>query len=303
MTEIWFDMLQLLGGFILAAGYFPQIRQLIKTRSARDLNFQTFLFLTIGIGCMEVYAIRLTIGGAGLMFLITNSLSLGISLLLCILIARFKRKDHRPDKRPKKNFITGMTRRDEQSSRRCYFKKGRKRMNILTDYERQFADQHHDIIYRYLRFRGLSVSEYYDVVIFRYLDAVQRYLSDPALHQYKFETIACGAMRSALCHHFEAEKRRREFCITDTSLVERLIAYEHDETADVMSKLLWLEVASHLTKSEMELVKQRADGRTYKEIASDFGIAPKTASGRMIKLRKRLQGNFNLEQILALLGN
>ena len=97
MNDAFFNALQLLGGIILAAGYLPQIRQLIRTRSAKDLNFKTFLFLSIGIGCMEVYAIHLTVGGAGLMFLITNSLSLGISLLLCVLVARFKHNASRPD--------------------------------------------------------------------------------------------------------------------------------------------------------------------------------------------------------------
>lgn len=91
----FFDLLQLLGGVILAAGYIPQLRQLIRTRCAKDLNFHTYLFLTIGIGCMEIYAVHLVSGGTGLAFLITNSLSLGISLLLCVLVARFQRRGKR----------------------------------------------------------------------------------------------------------------------------------------------------------------------------------------------------------------
>lgn len=37
----FFDYLQLLGGFVLALGYIPQIIQIITTHSCRDLNLRT----------------------------------------------------------------------------------------------------------------------------------------------------------------------------------------------------------------------------------------------------------------------
>ena len=46
----------------------------------------------------------------------------------------------------------------------------------------------------FLRRRRLPESEYYDVVIFRYLRTVQLYCTKPQLHRYKFETIAFKAM-------------------------------------------------------------------------------------------------------------
>ncbi|MCL1855094.1 MAG: sigma-70 family RNA polymerase sigma factor [Clostridia bacterium] len=172
-------------------------------------------------------------------------------------------------------------------------------MTALTEHERQFAERHHDVVFRFLRSRGLSVKDYYDVVIFRYLGAVQRYLLEPELRQYKFDTIAWGAMRSALGHYFNAEKRRKAFCVSDTCLVETAVAYERDEDADTTSTLLWLEVASHLTPSEIDLVRKRANGLTYEEIAPELGIKPKSVSGRMSRLRKRLQGQINLDRLLS----
>lgn len=172
-------------------------------------------------------------------------------------------------------------------------------MNTLTDYERQFADRHHDIVICFLKSRGLNISEYYDVVIFRYLGAVQRYLSEPKLQEYSFDTIACGAMRSALSHHFKSEKRKQEFCITDTSLVETLMGYRPDEKQNDTAKMLWLEVASLLTESEIDLVNQRANGWSYKEIAEDYGLKAGTISNRMSKLRKRICSLCNIDAILA----
>ena len=52
-------------------------------------------------------------------------------------------------------------------------------MHALTDYERQYAEEHHALVYRFLHDKGLDSNEFYDVVIFRYLAAVQRYLTEP----------------------------------------------------------------------------------------------------------------------------
>lgn len=94
-------------------------------------------------------------------------------------------------------------------------------MAPMTEHERSFATAHHDIVIRYLRWRRLDPNEYYDIVILRYMGAVQRYLNLPELQRYAFETIACGAMRSALYNHFRSERRRLSFCVTNTDLVER----------------------------------------------------------------------------------
>jgi len=86
-----FDILQLAGGVILAVGYIPQIAQIIHTKSCADLNLKTYLAMIAGIGLMEVYAINLVIHGSGLMFLITNSISLILVTIINFLIV-FLRK-------------------------------------------------------------------------------------------------------------------------------------------------------------------------------------------------------------------
>ncbi|MCL2300844.1 MAG: PQ-loop domain-containing transporter [Firmicutes bacterium] len=71
-----FDTLQLIGGLILAVGYIPQIIQLIRTKSCKDLNLNTYATVFLGIALMEAYAINLAAHGAGAMFLVTNSMAL-----------------------------------------------------------------------------------------------------------------------------------------------------------------------------------------------------------------------------------
>ena len=87
-----FDILQLIGGLILSFGYMPQIIQIFKTKSVNDLNLKTFLFVFIGILFMEIYAINLVINKVGYMFLVTNSMALILTGLMCILIMKFRNK-------------------------------------------------------------------------------------------------------------------------------------------------------------------------------------------------------------------
>lgn len=86
-----FDLLQLTGGIILSAGYVPQIIQIIKTKSVEDLNLITFLSIFIGILFMEIYAINLVISGAGLMYLVTNSMALLITGIMVLLILIYRK--------------------------------------------------------------------------------------------------------------------------------------------------------------------------------------------------------------------
>jgi len=88
-----FNILQLIGGCILSFGYAPQIIQIIKTKSVNDLNLKSFLLFFIGILCMEIYAINLVINKVGYMFLVTNSMSLFSTGLMCILILKYKNKE------------------------------------------------------------------------------------------------------------------------------------------------------------------------------------------------------------------
>lgn len=89
---MFFDLLQLIGGLILAVGYIPQIQQIIRTKSVGDLNLKTFLLLFVGITLMEIYAVHLVVvKHAGQMFLVTNTLALALTGIVTALIVKYKK--------------------------------------------------------------------------------------------------------------------------------------------------------------------------------------------------------------------
>ena len=103
----FYDFLQLIGGIILALGYIPQICQLLRTKSCGDLNLKTYLYLCLGIGMMEIYAIDLYKNGNGHMFLVTNSISFALVALISFLIIKYRLQEYnRIIKEKNKDLIT-----------------------------------------------------------------------------------------------------------------------------------------------------------------------------------------------------
>lgn len=85
-------LFQLLGGIVLSTGYVHQIVQLLRTKKAEDLNLLFMVQVLAGILCMQVYAIHLWRSAGEIFFLITNSISLGLSSTVISLKIRYRPK-------------------------------------------------------------------------------------------------------------------------------------------------------------------------------------------------------------------
>jgi MtN3 and saliva related transmembrane protein len=84
-----YDVLQLAGGMILSVGTIPQIEQIIRTKSVKDINLTSIITLIIGMTLMQIYAVH-----SGLtMFIITNTISLLLSILKLALKIYYTKKD------------------------------------------------------------------------------------------------------------------------------------------------------------------------------------------------------------------
>lgn len=83
----------------------------------------------------------------------------------------------------------------------------------LTEEEKIFAEEHHDMIYRYLRIHGLSIDPWYDILIIPYLQAVKKYHIYEHLQKLKFDQIFFRTLDNARSNHYRdmnRQKRRPE---------------------------------------------------------------------------------------------
>lgn len=91
MTTNIFGIFQLMGGILLSVGYIPQIKQIIRNKSSDGLNLKSFETILSGIVLYEIYAVSLAVRGCGIMYLITNTVSMLLALTMCLLIKIFKK--------------------------------------------------------------------------------------------------------------------------------------------------------------------------------------------------------------------
>ena len=152
----------------------------------------------------------------------------------------------------------------------------------LTHEQKMFAANHHNLVYSFLRKHGLSKDVYYDVVIFGYLTAVRRYLTDPSLSRYSFNTIAWQGMSGALNNHErirKSQKRKAEIVSFHCSLsgngdpLEDTIPASDDLMIQLEMKLLMHELASRISKQQMDMVNLKGCGYGIRDIARSQNLS------------------------------
>lgn len=80
----------------------------------------------------------------------------------------------------------------------------------LTERQRLFATEHHNVLEEFLLSRGLDFDDYYDVVVFKFLKAVKQYDEIERLHKQAFEDVAVSLMQMAVDNHRRALKAQRD---------------------------------------------------------------------------------------------
>ena len=81
------------------------------------------------------------------------------------------------------------------------------KLRPLTPWERDMAEEHHSLVLRFLQVHGLPMEDYYDVVIFRYLLAVENWSRKVSPVPGGFPAIAWAAMSIALTKEQERQRR------------------------------------------------------------------------------------------------
>lgn len=154
----------------------------------------------------------------------------------------------------------------------------------LTAEQGAFATENHGLVLKFLNKYHLSEDEYYDVAIFGYLKAVNKYFCQPDMCQYCFSTIAWREMRGALSNHRRTQGRKKRtadvICIHSGLYPsglppEHTVPCSHDAISELEAQLLLYDLARMITKEQMRMVRMRNDGYSIREIARSNSITTK----------------------------
>lgn len=134
---------------------------------------------------------------------------------------------------------------------------------ILTEEKAAFAAKHHGVVMQYLKERGLSPDEYYDTIVFAFLDCV-------ISGKDNFKKRAYAAMDRAVA----AVKAESEgnvislFCNDDYyRIVEETLADEHDGIAELLERIRIEQLLSTFEQNEREVLTLLLDGFKLPEIS------------------------------------
>lgn len=171
-----------------------------------------------------------------------------------------------------------------------------KKLHKLTPEQRIFAEENHRLAECFIRRNSLERSEFYDVVIFGYLEAVQEYLEKPELSKYRFSSIAWIKMRESMLKEFDYLNRSKRKAVTQTYEEEYGCESQRDRVSNSMyivetvdDRLHIRQLMPYMTAKEKEVVSMRAAGYTYREIAEVCNITIRGVSARLERMRHRLR--------------
>lgn len=164
-----------------------------------------------------------------------------------------------------------------------------KPIHPLTEAQRIFAEQHHEFIYRYLNRRHLDIEKYYDVAVFGYLEAVQNYLENPELQQYRFSVIANVAMRNALAAEQQKQNRPLLAAYQEIYCDDFFLFQDENMTEAWNDQNHLLVILAYLTPKERQMVQLKANGYTYREIATICRTSLYDINSRFYQLRQKVK--------------
>ena len=150
----------------------------------------------------------------------------------------------------------------------------------MTNEDLDFAEQRHGLVIDFLSCKCLPMNEFYDVVIFGYLSAVQQYFRDPPAG-VEFRAMAFRAMKDAILRDGEYHARAKRCGYTISLDTEGRHSIIPDPSQDVERqaerKALLRQVASVATPKEAKIIRLLVDGFALHEAAQLLKI-PRVAA-------------------------
>ena len=139
----------------------------------------------------------------------------------------------------------------------------------LTEEKAAFAAENHGLVYSFLKEHGLPEDEYYDTVIFAFLNCVIKDTEgDFKTHAYKAMEMSVSAAEKSLAK--EAKTVSLYDPVYFGRTFEESLADERDEITELLERIRLKELLSCFERNERIAVKLLLDGFSLTEIAREL---------------------------------
>lgn len=161
----------------------------------------------------------------------------------------------------------------------------------MTKDERDFAEQKHELVMDFLRYKRLSMDDFYDIVIFGYLSAVQQYFRKPPAG-VTFKAMAFRAMRDSVLQEgeYHARAKRRGLTVSLEDVCGPMLCDSRQDTEKQVEERVLLEQVVHMAAlTEAKIILLLLEGFALYE-ATRFLKMPKAAAASCME---RLYGQVS----------
>ena len=151
------------------------------------------------------------------------------------------------------------------------------KLTKLTEKERKYAEENHNLIYSFLHRHGYSIEDYYNIAVFGYLKAVQIYhRKEKVKANYNFPFIAWQYMRAEIKDHVKnrkCQKRKPDEVVVSLDTEREKTESKYDfvagtESAEntVIETEMYQYMLHSLTEKQRKIVKAKLSGYSNQEI-------------------------------------
>ena len=173
------------------------------------------------------------------------------------------------------------------------------KLQPLTEEERKYASDNHNLIYAYLHKYRYDIETYYNIAVFGYLEAVQKYLRDEELQErYIFPIIAFKCMRGAISNHARMNNSKKrnplESVISLDAEMEgtesfyNVVAGNFSES-DLMEKESLNYLMENLSDLQRKIATAKVEGYSNKEILSMLNIPQSSFYKEMKRMQQAIE--------------
>ena len=156
----------------------------------------------------------------------------------------------------------------------------------FTEEEQAFAEENHELMYKYIKAYKLDLEEWYDVLIIPYLQVVKKYFSYPDLRKYKFEQICFRTLDSARKNYLIKAERMK--CYPDGNY---FYYPTQNTTEDEALALGMLKVAvESLTDIQREILLSLVNGSRSSDVIEKLGISSATYYRQVRTIKQIIRG-------------
>ena len=178
------------------------------------------------------------------------------------------------------------------------------KLEKLSEIEQKFAEENHSLIYKFLSNGNYSIEEYYNIVVFGFLKAVQIYHRRNDLNgKYKFSVIAWKYMQAEIGNHFRIKNSKKRTTLenilsldADNEEMENLYNMVGGKSAeaDVMENSQIDSILENLTELQRKIVNLKMQGYNNTETFLILKIPSSTFYKEMNRIKKLLKNLQNV---------